>query len=297
MTIPQKDIKLLCAKAAGRCSAPDCRAKLVVDASEAVQSKKVLIGKNCHIIAEKPEGPRGNSILSDEDRNCYPNLILLCISHHDLIDQDPAAWPVELLHQIKTDHELWVETQLTESTKGRADELYANIINAATDGLFLSRWDAVTDHAIRDILYEDFVQGTNYFCELVFKANWPGERIELEDAIRNLAARVDSYIKHFMTLARFRDDKVWVEDKTWKRVWRKDYYEYADRSKRWQKKGADLLLNVVVALNEYAEAVRKSINTDYFFLQGKFALYDSLGVTNEMQEIWYIPEQYREVEG
>jgi hypothetical protein len=296
MTIQQKDIKILWSRAAGRCSLPDCRAKLVVDASKAVPSQKVLVGKNCHIVAEQPGGPRGNSILAIEDRNSYPNLILLCSNHHDIIDQDPASWPVELLHQVKADHELWVETQLTESTKNRADELYSDIINAATDGLFLSRWEIVSDHAIRDILYKNFVEATNYFCELVFKANWPGERIELENAIKSLAGRVDSYIKHFMTLARLRNDKVWVEDKTWKRVWRNDYHEYAEESKIWQKKGGNLLLNVIVALNEYAEEVRKSINPDYFFLQGKFALYDSLGVTNEMQEIWYIPEKYLEIE-
>lgn len=295
MTIQQKDIKILWSRAAGRCSFPACRAKLVVDASKVVPSQKVLIGKNCHIVAENSGGPRGNSLLPIEDRNRYPNLILLCSNHHDIIDHDPESWPVELLHQLKADHELWVETQLTESTQNRADELYSNIINAATDGLFLSRWEIISDHAIRDILYKNFVDGTNCFCELVFKANWPGERVELENAIKNLAERVDRYIKHFMTLARLRNDKVWVEDKTWKSIWRNNYHEYAEQSKNWQKKGGNLLGNVIVALNEYAEEVRKSINPDYFFLQGKFVLYDSLGVTNEMQEIWYIPEKYIEI--
>ena len=275
---------------------PDCRSKLVVDASEAVSSRNVLIGKNCHIVAEQHRGPRGGSILSIEDRNRYPNLILLCSNHHDIIDADPTSWPVELLHQIKTDHEIWVETQLTESHKSKADELYSTIINAATEGLFLSRWEIVSDHAIRDMIYDNFVEGANHFCELVFKANWPGERVELENAIKNLAGRVDSYMKHYMTLAHMRNEKVWAEDKTWKRVWRNDYDEYAESSKRWQKMSSDLLLNIIVALNKYADEVRKSINPDYFFLQGKFALYDSLGVTNEMQEIWYIPEGYIEIE-
>ena len=89
MAIQPKDQKILWAKSAGRCSMPECREKLVLEASEKVPSKNLLIGENCHIVAKSEDGPRGNSILTKEERNRYPNLILLCSNHHIVIDIDP----------------------------------------------------------------------------------------------------------------------------------------------------------------------------------------------------------------
>ena len=111
MGINTKDIKILWAKAAGRCSMPDCRMRLVADAGDAVKSKNTLIGENCHIVGDKETSPRGKSILTEDERNRYPNLLLLCRNHHKIIDDDEHGWPVERLHQIKTEHEIWVETE------------------------------------------------------------------------------------------------------------------------------------------------------------------------------------------
>jgi len=60
----------------------------------------------------------------------------------------------------------------------------------------------------------------------------------------------------------------------------------------WDRDTARLLSNLVVALNEYSEAVRRHLDPDYFFLEGKFVLFDSLGVTNSGRSIMYSPERY-----
>lgn len=297
MTVQATDIKILWAKAAGRCSMPDCRMPLIADASEGVASAKVLVGENCHIVAGKGDGPRGKSRLPIEDRDRYPNLILLCRNHHGIIDRDADAWPVELLHQIKSDHELWVETQLTECVQSRADRLYSQLVNAVTDDLLLSHWDVISDNAVRGLLVDKFVEGSSRFSEQMFRTVWPGDKPQLESALRNLDERIDIYVKHFLSLARLRADAVWVEDKSWKSVWRDDYDDYAERSEKWVQKALKLLLNIVVALNEYAEAVRRYLNPDYFFLQGKFTLCDSMGVTNGLQPIHYMPADYIPIEG
>ncbi len=274
----------------------ECRKQLVADASEAVPSKAILLGENCHIVAESEGGPRGKSDLSEKDRNRYPNLILLCANHHTTIDQDPDSWSIEKLHQIKADHEIWVETQLTEINLSRSDVLYSQLVNSASDNLYLNNWEAISDHAIRGLLFNDFVEGAGIFGKDVFKTIWPGDKVELELAIKNLAERVDAYIKHFISLSYLRDDNVWVEDKHWKKTWREDFDKYADRSKKWEQTAANLLANIVVALNEFSDAVRANLNPDFFLLQGKFTLYDSMGVTNELQEIHYMPSEYIEIE-
>lgn len=148
MYVQTKDIKILWAKAAGRCSMPDCRKTLVAESSDAVPSKNTLIGENCHIVGEKETSPRGKSILTEDERNRYPNLILLCRNHHKIIDDDEKEWPVERLHLIKGEHEIWVETALTES-KNTEEEWYSIVINKLTDELKLLHWELLTNSALQ----------------------------------------------------------------------------------------------------------------------------------------------------
>ncbi|WP_121971270.1 hypothetical protein [Leptolyngbya sp. BC1307] len=91
-------------------------------------------------------------------------------------------------------------------------------------------------------------------------------------------------------------DDFWAEDKSWKKTWREDFDQCAEESKKWEKVADNLLANIVVALNEFSDAVRVNLNPDFFLLQGKFTLYDSLGVTNESQGIHYMPSEYIEIE-
>ncbi|HEY9694926.1 MAG TPA: hypothetical protein V6D15_22220 [Oculatellaceae cyanobacterium] len=87
----------------------------------------------------------------------------------------------------------------------------------------------------------------------------------------------------------------YVENKDWKRVWRDDYAQYAQKSNEWQTKSTFLLGNVVVALNDFANCVRKNINPEYMILQGRFIIYDSLGILNEGIPAIHKPDKYIEV--
>lgn len=299
MTIQQKDQKILWGRAAGRCSI--CRKNVIRDASEAVASKATLFGENCHIVGESENGPRGNSKLLEQDRNRYPNLILLCANHHAEIDQDPEIWPIERLHQIKADHEVWVETQLTISeSNSQESQYYANLVNVLTKHLLLGNWDLVCDHAFRHILLEPFVNGINHVCEIVNRAVWPGGYDHLKMAILNLSERLFAYLMHFMSRATYVEGE-FREDKSWKRVWQDnydEYAEYAERSRAWGTKADKMLFNVVVALNQYAEAVRSSLNSSYFLYEGHFMLIDTMGIlsTDGSTPTYSIPKEYIEDE-
>lgn len=300
MAFNQKDLKILWGKAAGRCSMPDCHMQLVVDASESVPSKALLVGENCHIVAESEKGPRGNSDLSEKDRNRYPNLILLCTNHHTVIDQAPEAWSIEKLHQIKADHEVWVETQLTISeSNDQESQYYTNLVNVITEHLMLGHWGWICDNAFRCILVEPFVDGVHHVCEVVNRAVWPGRYDNLRIAIQNLSNRLCAYIQHFMSLAMYVEGEHghFREDKRWKRVWQKDYDEQAERSKAWETKVVSMLSDVVLALNQYADAVRASLNSSYFLYEGQFTLLDTMGMsTDGVTPAYFIPKEYIENE-
>lgn len=96
------------ARAAGRCHM--CNKSVIGDLLSGKDDAN--FGFIAHIIAEKPDGPRGHPALSPALVDDPANLMLLCHVHHKLIDVDAVAdFPQERLLKIKEDHELRVATQ------------------------------------------------------------------------------------------------------------------------------------------------------------------------------------------
>ncbi len=293
MSINEKDIKILWSKAAGRCSMFDCRKKLIAESG--ATSGNSLIGENCHIIGEKnsKNSPRGISSLDLKDRHRYPNLILLCRNHHKIIDDDEKNWPVELLHQIKSDHELWVETALSESID-EDDKWYSDLINFITESFYLMKWETICDNAIRNIVYSELVDGISDISECLFKAIFPGKRKGLEEKIINLEKHASKFSKHFLSNAyldknnRFRARKFYKEINP-----NPNYYEDLEKYQKWEKISTHLLFNFVLALNEFSDKVREEINPNYFKYQGRFVVLDSMGILGgSLVYTTYIPEEY-----
>lgn len=94
---------LLAFRSGGRCAFPDCQTDLTVDASSGGNS--IVIGEAAHIAGENPTAARYNSTMSDTARNHYDNLIYLCANHHTQIDKQEANFTVDMLLQIKANHE------------------------------------------------------------------------------------------------------------------------------------------------------------------------------------------------
>jgi len=106
---PYLDQLTLNRRAAGRCSFPDCKIELTL---ETKPNKFRQIGKIAHIVGHSPKGPRGDSSFPSEKLATYQNWILLCGTHHDIIDADESKYSVEKLHEMKKNHESWVRESL-----------------------------------------------------------------------------------------------------------------------------------------------------------------------------------------
>ncbi len=295
MSISTKDNKILWAKAAGRCSMKDCRKEVIVASEDLTSEKKTLIGENCHIVGEKntKESPRGLSSLSEKERNSYTNLILLCRNHHRIIDQDEEIWTIERLHQIKDEHELWVETSLSVA-ENKDDIWYVDLINLITEELHLEKWDPICDHALRHIVYEKFICGINHISHYIFRAVFPKKRLLLEEKIKNLDNHASKFSKHFMSNAEPAEDE-WFRAKTfYKDIYpNPNYHRDLDKYNQWQKISLDLLFNFVVALNEFSNQVREEINPDYLKYQGKFVVIDSMGIIGgTLAYTSYMPDEF-----
>jgi cold shock CspA family protein len=90
-------IKRLLSLTQNRCAFPDCNQRLVVGES--------FVGEICHISASNSGGPRYNVELDDQGRDSFENLIILCPTHHTLIDSNEEEYSRERLIAFKRQHE------------------------------------------------------------------------------------------------------------------------------------------------------------------------------------------------
>jgi hypothetical protein len=83
------------------CAFPACSTRIFED----VGGDPVLIGEIAHIESSSDVGPRANPSLSERQRDSYSNLIVLCPTHHSLVDKADSSFLVEELRLWKADVE------------------------------------------------------------------------------------------------------------------------------------------------------------------------------------------------
>lgn len=93
----RSDLKKLFAHSGNRCAFPKCRIPVVEDGT--------LLGEVCHVRGANKLGARFDASQSPDERHGFDNLILLCGTHHTVIDADEDAYTVERLLKMKADHE------------------------------------------------------------------------------------------------------------------------------------------------------------------------------------------------
>jgi hypothetical protein len=101
--VPEKEARIVYLRSEGRCAFPGCGRELIEPGN--TDDDSAYIGEIAHIVADSRQGPRGNSPMTDEQRDHHDNLILLCRVCHGIIDSQPLTYSVSVLRAIKADHE------------------------------------------------------------------------------------------------------------------------------------------------------------------------------------------------
>jgi len=230
-----------------------------------------------HIVAEQPDGPRGASILTKEQRNSYANLILLCAHHHNQVDKDVSRFPVELLHDIKTSHEQWV-TETLGVAQDPADIAYGQIVDDVATGLDLERWDWWTSNAVRNLLPVSIAEAADFVEVRRQVTNWPGKYPRLDDAARAAMDAFSRFVKQYISLAEMRRGGQFLgPDYSFKRIARNTHYSLqASRLEAWSELGFYLLCDLADRTEVFAAAVREEVNPHFFLTYGKFLLRDDM---------------------
>jgi len=280
MAISQRDLKLLWGRAASRCAV--CRRELTQDT--AATSATLLIGEHAHIVAEQEGGPRGHSILDSDQRNSYANLILLCPTDHAIIDADPAAFPIESLHDLKFRHELWVQQTLSEADGGRRflgdDLVYTHIVDLAVRQCRLEDWESWTNAALYseprwDVTFPEEIEN---FRRDVVKAAWPVSETghEFQRAVQTLAYVLHEAVQTFLDHAD-EADGAFTPRKFYKDQWysQAEYKRRADIYEAWLYDCKILVLEATKAANWFGDVVRRDLNPAFFADKGRFVVTSS----------------------
>jgi hypothetical protein len=123
---------ILWAKAGGRCQYTGCNKLLIGDLISGAEDRN--FGFVAHIVADTPDGPRGDAIRSAQLSNDINNVMLLCNVHHKLIDVDQVAGhPEERLLVMKAAHEQRIET-VTAIAEDRASHVLRYAANIGGHG-------------------------------------------------------------------------------------------------------------------------------------------------------------------
>lgn len=120
MAITDKTRKMLWGRSGNRCAI--CKHELVVNATSS--DDESVVGDDCHIISSRPSGPRYDPSCPRERLNAYENLILLCRTHHKMIDDQCESYTVDILRQMKVNHEVWVSRQLSASPRPKPVKIH-----------------------------------------------------------------------------------------------------------------------------------------------------------------------------
>lgn len=238
------------------------------------------MGEQAHIVGRGKNEARGKSNLTRKERDSYFNLILLCPTHHTLIDKNPQDYTVEKLHLLKDQHEYWIEHTLSESkdsTKTAQSVIYADLIDATVEACQLDTWDKWAARALSTNMNWDASASVRLFAfyNKMLGAVWPKTLPELECALKKLTHEIyeanQTFLEHCQPSKTI--DGVLVEEEFYKsRGWieQDEYKQLFKEYEAWQNKCQNHLKEATKAANWLADVVRRDLNPLFFATKGKF---------------------------
>lgn len=115
-------IKELYAKSGNQCAFSGCENELFIN-------DNFNISEICHIEGLNKDSARYNNLLSEEEANGIDNLILLCPTHHTIVDKDVKTYTVQKLRNMKLNHENnIIQSKLIHVNNIQIDDKYINKI-------------------------------------------------------------------------------------------------------------------------------------------------------------------------
>jgi hypothetical protein len=275
--------KRLWANSGRICAFPGCEQRLLLPLES--EDGEVAVGRECHIVAKSDGGPRGPTSLDAEERerwaplierrDAYANLILLCGTHHDLVDADEAAYPVERLVEMKRLHEQAID-DLLSSEQRHEDAIevrYATIVDGWARRIDLDGWGSRVSKLVADaVIREEVLDGFVPVREWLLTRVWPRTLPALEEAFVNYRL-VSEDLEAVATRYATRRGGLLLVDRVYQEVSgpraEPDNLRFLEeRSEYYQDLAADLTVELTRAVNLVCDRVREHLWANYRLEEG-----------------------------
>lgn len=158
-SISSKNKNLLWAVSAGRCEYAGCNKVLHTDI---LTNKKCNSAYIAHIVGDEPTGPRGDVERSKLLANDINNLMLLCDTHHRMVDEDEITYTESYLLEMKRQHEERIK-RITNIGCNMSSEIILYGANIGVNNSPLSYQSA------NEALLYDYYPASDYPIELGYK--------------------------------------------------------------------------------------------------------------------------------
>ncbi|MFD0062369.1 HNH endonuclease signature motif containing protein [Streptomyces sp. NPDC056690] len=205
MAISSSARKVLWARSGGVCAFADCLQELTInlkdEESKSLSSAGVPLGEEAHIVSGAPGGPRHDENYPRTRIDSYENLILLCPTHHRLIDKNGGSeFSVEQLHRMKVSHEADQRAGKTDAQRRREEmELrVAAVVEVWATKADLNNWDGFTSRMNDAIprLTGDHVDALVLEVDWLTTRKWPEAYPEIRRAFRNYRQALIDTTRH-----------------------------------------------------------------------------------------------------
>lgn len=295
--ISLKDRRMLWGRSGNVCAR--CKRKLHED--EAGLDDASLVGEECHIVAEKPNGPRGNFPLPLEQRNSFGNLILLCRICHKVIDDQVERFTVFALREMKDRHLSDFEAAQNVLTRSKQanEEVVAETIDMIDSLSHFDEWPGWTLNFMKaDIIH---IKKTRYeefwvLSRSLFGRLYPDGFDVLVRGIENYALVLSDFLKVTSEHLSNHGEDFFVSDKFHKNYFPNPRYEEEfEEYRQYVYLSRDLLLELTRAGNHLIEQVRLSLNRSYRSREGLLVVEDGYfaGTSTALVKVTYGSEQFQ----
>jgi len=293
MAVSIKTNRMLWGRAASRCSLPECRRELVIDALETDDPS--LVGEAAHIVAEEPDGPRGDPAFPIERLNKYDNLILLCNIHHKQVDDQFKHFSVDRLRTLKGAHEKWVRECLSGFDKQRQedDELWAAYVDEWAARAELGRWLEHTYSLlqVQPGMSAEFWRNLSSLQPWLLSRVWPSRYPQIRSALENFRRVANDLTNLFQQYAEQRGGGEFLQTRKIYQIEQWDEKLYHLLHKRFEYHVdllQDLTYELTRAANYVCDKVREHLDRTFRLVEG--VLLVRTGMDMRMMEYTYRPE-------
>lgn len=282
--------KLLWGRSGNRCAFPGCGQALTVDLGDPesgiLAASGVILGEEAHIRSAQPTGPRYDAEYPGGQIDAYPNLILLCPTHHTLIDKNGADdFSVESLERMRREHEEKVAASDAPSdAAARALEERLVAAVAYWESQVADIWESLTaglNHPVPG-LSSDSLEQLSTLARWLLAKDWPIGYPK----IRMAFGRFNEVLGLLMELVHGHFEGVdrtsWLElERPHKRLGRWDSPLYRELLTELQVNQAMtwfLTTELTRAANLVIHAVREELDPLYRFQEGVLLMRDGDGI-------------------